>query len=315
MTSSSARAFTTGGALRGGASRRFIDSEQWHRPFRGVRMPLPPESSESHPAAQRERRILVNAEAYRAIIGPGVFFSHSTAALLWGVPLPPLPDDVIHVSVLAPSCAPEGRGVHGHQLKPHGVTTVTTTDGVTLTDPATTWALLGTLLRHPYDLVAAADALVTGERIAGPRGRVVREPLATIEQLQAALDAAHKRRGIVALRDALPRVRRGAASRTESWTRLTLVDAGLPEPALNHDVHDVDGFVACVDLAYPDLRVGVEYEGDHHRTDAAQWQRDLERYERLTAAGWRIVRVTRDTLFHRPDLLVRLVREALSRLR
>jgi len=313
MTSSSA--FSTRDARRGGATRRFIDSGLWHRPFHGVRMAPPTDDLDLHPAAQRERRICARVGAYRTIMGPGAFFSHSTAALLWGLPLPPLPHEDLHVSVLAPSGAPEGRGVRGHQLKPTGVTVTTRVDGVTLTDPATTWALLGTLLRHPYDLVAAADAVVTSVRVAGPRGRVIREPLATIEQLQVALDAAHKRRGVIALRDALPRVRGGSASRTESWTRLTLVDGGLPEPALNYDVYDADGFVACVDLAYPDLRVGVEYEGDHHRTNAAQWQRDVERYERLAAAGWRMVRVTRDMLILRPDLLVRLVNDARSRSR
>ena len=119
MTSSSA--FTTREALRGGATRRFIDSEVWHRPFHGVRMPLPADHDELHPATRREHRIREHVDAYRTIIGATAFFSHSTAALLWGLPLPPLPDDVIHVSVLAPSCAPEGRGVRGHQLKPHGI--------------------------------------------------------------------------------------------------------------------------------------------------------------------------------------------------
>lgn len=313
MTSGPLHVFTTRDALRGGATRRFVDSRQWARPFHGVRMSWPGEEPDLHPAAQRGRRILAHVEAYRALIGPNAFFSHATAALLWGIPLPPSADDLVHVSVLAPSCAPEGRGVRGHQLKPRGVNVHVTPEGVRLTDPATTWALLGAVLRHPYDVVAAADAVVTTVRVAGPQGRVIREPLATIAQLQAAVDAAPKRRGIVALREAIPLVRSGSASRTESWTRLTLVDGGLPEPVLNHDVYDADGFVGCVDLAYPDVRVGVEYEGDQHRTDATQWQRDLERYERLAAAGWRMVRVTRAMLFERPDLLVRLVGAALSR--
>lgn len=71
--------------------------------------------------------------------------------------------------------------------------------------------------------------------------------------------------------------------------------------------------MACVDLAYPDRRVGVEHEGDQHRTDAVQWQRDIERYERLAAAGWRMVRVTRDMLFQRPAHVARLVADAMGR--
>lgn len=109
-----------------------------------------------------------------------------------------------------------------------------------------------------------------------------------------------------------PRVRAGAASRPETWTRLTLVDAGLPEPAIDHDVYDARGFIGCVDLAYPERRIAIEYEGDHHRTDSAQWNRDIEKHDRLAAAGWRVIRVTREDVFSRPGVLVGRVRRALA---
>jgi hypothetical protein len=311
MTSTSSAPFAVAAARRAGATRRFIDAEEWDRPFHGVRMPRSVPDPEQHPASQRQQRILARVNAYRTVMARHAFFSHTTAALLWGLPLPPLVDDAIHVSVLHPARAPEGRGVHGHQLHARGLRVVAAA-GADVTDPATTWTLLGAALRHPYDLIAVGDAIVSSVRIAGPNGRVVREPLASLDDVGTAVEAVHKRRGIVAVRDALPRLRSGARSRTESWTRLTLVDGGLPEPELNHDVYDDAGFVACVDLAYPHCRVGVEYEGDQHRTDAAQWQRDIERFERLAASGWRMVRVTREMLFHRPGLLVRLVSDACS---
>ncbi|MDQ1083390.1 hypothetical protein QE392_003134 [Microbacterium proteolyticum] len=310
MSSTPAHAFASGEARRAGATRRFVDAPQWDRPFHGVRMPRTSPDALAHPATQREQRLLARADGYRTVMGSDAFFSHTTAALLWGLPLPPLSDDDIHVAVLAPSRAPAGRGVRGHQLHPRGIRVVESETGVRLADPATTWSLLGSRLRHPYDLVAVGDAIVSPVRIAGPHGGVVRDALASIEDLGRVVEAVCKRRGIIAVREALPRVRSGVRSRTETWTRLTLVDGGLPEPVLNHDVYDGAGFVACIDLAYPDQRVGVEYEGDQHRTDPAQWQRDLERYERLAAAGWRTVRVTRDVLFQRPGLLVRLVADA-----
>lgn len=265
-----------------------------------------------HPARQREQGILARVDGYRTIMGRDAFFSHTTAALMWGFPLPPLANDDLHVAVLRPARAPAGRGVRGHQLHPRGVAVVSLESGVRLTDPATTWTLLGSTLRHPYDLIAVGDSVVSPVRIAGPHGRTVREAFASLDDVSRVVEAVNKRRGIVAVREALPRVRSGARSRTESWTRLTLVDGGLPEPELNHDVYDAAGFVGCVDLAYPDHRVGVEYEGDQHRTDAAQWQRDIERYARLAAAGWQIVRVTRDMLFLRPELLARLVADTLA---
>ena len=313
MPLTSSHAFLSAEARRAGATRRFVDAAEWDRPFRGVRMPRSGPDPALHPAQQREQRILGKVDAYRTIMGRDAFFSHTTAALLWGLPLPPLANEDVHVAVLHPARAPEGRGVRGHQLHARGVSVVSPEPGVRLTDPATTWTLLGSTLRHPYDLIAVGDAVVSPIRVAGPHGNIVCEAFASLADVSRVVEAVTKRRGIVAVREALPRVRSGVRSRPESWTRLTLVDAGLPEPELNHDVYDAAGFVACVDLAYPDRRVGVEYEGDQHRTDAAQWQRDIERYERLAAAGWRMVRVTRDMLFPRPAHVARLVADAMGR--
>jgi hypothetical protein len=119
--------------------------------------------------------------------------------------------------------------------------------------------------------------------------------------------------GIVALRGALPRVRTGASSRRETWLRLILVDAGLPEPDLDHDVFDADGqFVACLDLAYPKLKIGIEYDGDHHRTDPVQWARDVDRLDRLIEEGWRVVRATKQHIFRSSGVVVQRVRNAIA---
>jgi very-short-patch-repair endonuclease len=73
------------------------------------------------------------------------------------------------------------------------------------------------------------------------------------------------------------------------------------------------GLIGIVDLAYPAHRVAIEYEGEHHLTDPAQWAKDILRYERLIAAGWLPIRVTKDELFRHPDRLVTRVRAALGR--
>jgi very-short-patch-repair endonuclease len=46
-----------------------------------------------------------------------------------------------------------------------------------------------------------------------------------------------------------------------------------------------------VDLAWPDQRVVVEYEGAYH-FDGLQIAKDDRRYERLIAAGWRVIRLS-----------------------
>jgi hypothetical protein len=213
------------------------------------------------------------------------FFSHVTAAIMWGIPLPyaAVRDTRVHVSVMAPHRASKRAAVAAHQARPRLVTVRRHPEtGLRVSSPASTWAGLATVRRHPYDLVAVADAIVHVPRMPGgfasPAGER-EEPLATIDDLVACVGAG-RRAGIGALRAVLPLVRTGAASRPETWTRLTIVDGGLPEPVLDYDVFDEHGsFVACVDLAYPQLRIAIEYDGGQHRTDARQWARDIDRLE------------------------------------
>jgi hypothetical protein len=107
-------------------------------------------------------------------------------------------------------------------------------------------------------------------------------------------------------------LRPGVDSPPETRTRLVLVAAGLPEPLVNADVLDHTGaWLARPDLSWPRWRVAVEYEGDHHRTDRAQWRRDLGRDAVLQANGWLVLRVGADDLV-RPDRLVARVRAALA---
>jgi hypothetical protein len=82
----------------------------------------------------------------------------------------------------------------------------------------------------------------------------------------------------------------GSESPMETRARLILIDGGLPRPRTQYDVFDEQGrWLARVDLAYPEHKVGVEYEGAGHRT-AEVFQRDLRRLNRLHMAGWTILR-------------------------
>jgi len=67
-------------------------------------------------------------------------------------------------------------------------------------------------------------------------------------------------------REAAALARPDVESPMESRTRLCIVGAGLPEPAIQYTVVDGSGrFVARLDLAYERLRIGIEYEGDASR--------------------------------------------------
>lgn len=301
-------AFTYAQARMLGVGRSRLEGDDLERPFHGVLARVEAITTDTIPTepAERERaEVRRLARAYATRMPPVEFFSHRTAAILWDVPLPANGgDQLIDVSVHRPRRGPRGTGVRGHELDPRLVH-FTVHDGLRVTTPASTWASLGRLL-HPYDLVAVGDAIVCQRTSAGGTG-FGRAPLATLDQLRAAIDAG-RRPGVGTLRDAFGRIRTGSWSRLETWVRLLLVDAGLPEPELNYDAFDDAGhFLGCLDLAYPELKIAIEYEGAHHWRTAEQFHRDIDRLNRLVEAGWRIVRLTASHVFSAPSEVVRRV--------
>ena len=243
--------------------------------------------------------------AYEPLLLPGQFFSHVTAALLYGAPLPfDIDTGRLDVAVLDPRTPPRGRGVRAHRVT--GVE-VLLRDGMAVAAPADAWCQLAPLLRRE-DLVAVGDNLVTGRRVRGIRGPA----LATVAQLRGAAFRHRGKRGARTASWALERVRSGVDSRPETRLRLLLVSAGLPEPELDLTVDVGDGLLLHPDLTYSQWQVVLEYEGDIHRTDPAVWRRDIERRELYEAAGWRVIRVTADNVFREPELFLARVRRILA---
>lgn len=248
------------------------------------------------------------ARAYAPLLRGGQFFSHETAAALWEGPLPLRPEPAgasqIHVSVFGTAPMPRARGVIAHRANA-STTSIRTLDGLPVSSPASTWAALGSL--PLYDLVALGDHLCRAWRRGAGRPDAGRQSLTTIQQLRAAISAG-RRVGNPRLREAVDLIREDAWSPRETFVRLLLLDAGLPEPTLNIDVFDDHGrFIGCVDLAYPDRKVGIEYHGFMH---AHSYAKDVERMAALRAAGWIVIEVTNE-LLATPGVLVGRVRSAL----
>jgi hypothetical protein len=102
-----------------------------------------------------------------------------------------------------------------------------------------------------------------------------------------------------------------AESPPESRVRLAFRKAGLPLPVPQFSVI-VDGyFIARVDLAWPQWRVAVEYDGQWH-DDRAQLHRDRSRLRELNAAGWYVFPITREDMYDMPQLIAQ-VSESIDR--
>lgn len=97
--------------------------------------------------------------------------------------------------------------------------------------------------------------------------------------------------GVKRLKSVLPLVDGGAASPKETWLRLAVIDAGFPTPTTQIPVHDRRGLIGWLDMGYEELRIALEYDGDHHRRDRRQYVKDQRRLRRLEAAGWIVIRV------------------------
>ena len=95
----------------------------------------------------------------------------------------------------------------------------------------------------------------------------------------------------------------------ESRVRVRLVLAGLPVPVCQHVVLDGRRFVARVDLAWPEWKVALEYDGHDHTLDDRRGH-DVDRLDELRRLGWVVITVT-SRQFARPGWIESGVREAL----
>lgn len=175
---------------------------------------------------------------------------------------------------------------------------VTAISGVAVTSPARTAFDLG---RRPglIPAVVAVDSLARATGLA-------------VDEVHPLVAAHLGARGTRQLRQVLTLVDAGAESPQETRTRLAIVFAGLPRPSTQIAVRNQWGAViARIDMGWEQWRVGVEYDGAQHWTDARIRAKDIDRAAELERRGWRIIRVSADLLRNRPDILIARIRGAL----
>lgn len=308
--------FSVQAALAKGVKRGRLRSSDLSTDFRGVRSTsaMPPFLLDD-PFERQAMERRVRARRYAPRLRADQFYSHDTAIALLAGPQPlAFTDDdevatgsalLIDVCTMGAGTPVRAQGVKAHRARPSN-TEVREIAGLRVASPATAWAQVGATWSL-LDLVALGDFLCRVWRPGPGRTDVGTAPFATVADLHAALMGG-RRAGAPRLRAALELIREDSWSPRESKIRCHLVFAGLPEPALNHDVYDSDGrFLGCVDLAYPERKVAIEYQSLLHRD---RYAADVERLAALRAAGWTVIEISSD-LFARPEEFVARVRRAL----
>lgn len=228
---------------------------------------------------------------------PGSVVSHLSAADVWGlqIPMRDRSDQRVHLSVPGISRA-ESRVDRRLYRSDVATVDVRRRGSLPVTSPARTWRDLAGIL-EPAALLAATDQVLNG--------------LAGRDDLGQQLALRPTGRGCARARTVLPLGDARAESPMESVVRWLVLKAGLPAPALQYEIRDgLGALIARADLAWPDRKVLVEFDGDVHR-ERDVFVRDLRRQNRLVAAGWIVLRFTSADVLGRPDEVLAEIRRAL----
>lgn len=303
------------------------------RQLRGDRLwiPTPGVRSAAELTAVRER-----ATAFALVLPDDVVFSHTTAAQLWGLALPPRLERVSQLEVTRRTGKARivRTGVTCHRGLERRV--VETAHGVRVTSVADTWCDLIETYRRSLslsDAVMIGDAAV--ERIHRTRpwvdegGRLVFDvdevhPQASpgtsawwSEPVNAGIWQLVKRRiehGRAPGRDlthaALKLIRPRVWSPMESRSRLVLVEGGIREPRLNASVLDVAGRILSIgDHVWEEEQSVANYNGRLAHEGEGPRERDNGQRLRLEDQGWWFLEMYRDdimTSVGRRDLIRRV---------
>lgn len=225
-------------------------------------------------------------------VSPGAWISHVTAARLRCQLLPPWLSDSEELHLSKPRELPEVRrkGIVGHTVLALD-DEVETADGIRISTRARTWLDLARRLSLS-ELVCMGDELVRIPRF-GLEGRS--EPFATLDGLRSMVGRHPNLQGIVRARAALDLMRVGSDSGPETLLRLSMRDAGLPEPELQLPLRPGSPGSPTADLGYRRRRMAIQYDGGHHLLPAQIFS-DRRRDRAFEAAGWTVLVLTKDDL-------------------
>ncbi len=244
----------------------------------------------------QERDHVLRCRAAALLMPADAVLGGRSAAALLGAPAPSYRDPV---TVLVPPGTkwrgPVGVRVHSADFAPTDV--LVDGEGLRFTAPArTAWDVA--TLESTAAAVGVLDAVVRiGLLDIGHLHAMSRRPLGSWRSRRA--------------RRAFELVDPRSESPPESWLRVACALGGLPAPVVQYEVTKDGVWLARVDLAWPEQRLIVEYDGEHH-FDGLQIAKDDVRLAALVAAGWRVIRLSAADL-RRMDDVVSQIADALQR--
>jgi hypothetical protein len=237
---------------------------------------------------------------------PDAWVSHETAAVFFDLGLPPWLAQEPRVHLSKPHGLPRVRraGIIGHRVHviPGEVVEI---DGTRVSRPARTWLDLAHQLPLRY-LVAMGDQLI---RIPRPELEFRSVPFAYKEGLRLLIRQHPNMKGVEKARLALDEMRVGSDSFPETFLRLALLDAHLPEPELQLRLDPNDPRSPAADLGFRKHRIAVQYEGAHHRSREQQ-SSDNRRDEFFINAGWSYFKPNADDLANGFQELIARIKRA-----
>ena len=244
--------------------RRWVHSGDWIRPFRGAYVSAD---------IKLDNETMVRAAV--AATGNSLVAVRESAAVMHGFGV--LGTSPVHLSGASTKTARSQPGleIHGYRIAPDEIRRVA---DIRATSADRTVVDLARIVDR-LDALPVVDA-------------ALRAGACTNESLAAQLARQPGERGIVAARWLIERGDPAAESPMESRARLRVLDSTLPRPCLQWWARNSAGTpVYRLDLAWPDYRVGLEYDGSDHLTRMRQ-RSDIERRAWLMQTGWRVLWVT-----------------------
>ena len=278
------RPFTPAQARAAGITSSALRGPQWRQVFHGVWV-------HADVADTRELRLA----AARLVLPPVFILREQTAAWVYGADVRSHDDLDVHVYVPPGSRVRERDGLYPlvASLTPEDVNQA----GAWLLTSPTRTAFDCLRMSDDVEAVVFADALTHLAR--------------TSSGLIATYAASHHgMRGCRVVEARLPDVEPKSESPMETRLRLLLLRAGLPRPLAQWEVrNEANVFVARLDLAWPEFKVSIEYDGAQHW---AERRHDDRRRAAARSLGWHVDVVSAEDYYRTPDDIVVMVKRALA---